>query len=296
MSAQRTEQRQEAGRQLRERVLAGLTVVDRRVNAAGIPTTAQIRDAWEAIAPNFDRHATAVTMRFAEQVLDHADLPHGIRLLDVGSGSGAVAIAAARRGINVLAVDLAPAMIERLTARARAEELTNLQGRVMDGCALELADDGFDVAASLNGVSLFPDLQQGLREIARVTKPGGRVVIAAFGALDRAEFLTVFMGAMKTAVTGFTPPPMDPPPLPFQLADPQKMQRELTGAGLQNVIVKTVTWRMEFESTARFWDMIRSSNPIAVQLPGASPPRRPTMFARCWTACLQSAGTAPGRC
>lgn len=230
------------------------------------PTTEQIRDAWEAIAPNFDRHATSVTMRFAEQVLDHVELKPGTRLLDIGSGSGAVAIAAARRGADVLAVDFAPTMVERLNARARAEELTNLQGRVMDGCALELADDSFDMAASLNGVSLFPDLGQGLREMVRVTKPGGRVVIAAFGAMERAEFLTVFIGAMKAAVPGFTLPPMDPPPLPFQLADPQKMQTELTGAGLRDVTVDTATWRMMFSSASKFWNMIRSSNPIAVQL------------------------------
>lgn len=236
------------------------------------PTTEQIRDAWEAIAPNFDRHATSVTMRFGEQVLEHVELKPGTRLLDIGSGSGAVAIAAARRGADVLAVDFAPTMIERLSARARAEGLTNLQGRVMDGCALELADDSFDVAASLNGVSLFPDLGRGLRETVRVTEPGGRVVIAAFGALERAEFLTFFMGAMKAAVPGFTPPPMDPPPLPFQLADPQGMQRELTGAGLKNVTVRTVTWRMVFESTGKFWDMVRSSNPIAVQLTGGLTP------------------------
>ncbi|MBW3591071.1 MAG: methyltransferase domain-containing protein [Actinobacteria bacterium] len=230
------------------------------------PTTEQIRDAWEAIAPNFDRHATSLTMRFAEQVLDHAQLKPGTRLLDIASGSGAVAIAAARRGADVLAVDFAPTMIERLNARARDEGLSNLQGRVMDGCALELADDGFDMSASLNGVSLFPDLGRGLREMVRVTKPGGRVVIAAFGALERAEFLTVFIGALKAAVPGFSPPPMDPPPLPFQLADPQKMQSELSAAGLQEVTVKTVTWRMVFESTGQFWDTIRSSNPIAVQL------------------------------
>lgn len=230
------------------------------------PTTEQIRDAWEAIAPNFDQHATWLTMRFAEQVLDHVELPPETRLVDIGSGSGAVAITAARRGADVLAVDLAPTMIDRLNARARDEKLTNLQGRVMDGHALELADDSFDVAASLNGVSLFPNLAQGLREMVRVTKPGGRVVLAAFAAPERAEFFRLFIGAMKAAVPGFTPPPMDPPPLPFQVADPQKMHSELTQAGLRDVTVRTVTWRMGFSSTAQYWDMIRSSNPIGAQL------------------------------
>jgi ubiquinone/menaquinone biosynthesis C-methylase UbiE len=231
------------------------------------PTTEQVRDAWDALAPRFDRFTTQDwSMPFGEQALRSVDLRPGVRLLDVACGSGGLAIPAARRGADVVAVDIAPAMIDRLTARVQAEGLSNIVGRVMNGEALELPDDTFDVSASQNGVSMFPDLMGGLREIVRVTKPGGRVLIVAFGAPQKAEFLGFFLGALQVCVPDFAPPPMDPPPPPFRLADPSRFGQELVSAGLTDVRVETVTWDMPFTSAGHFWDVVTSGKPIAVQL------------------------------
>lgn len=233
------------------------------------PTSDQIRAAWDAIAPRFDRFTTPDWgIRLGEQIIDKLDLHPGIRFLDVACGSGGLAIPAARRGADVVAVDIAPTMIERLTARAAAEGLSNLEGREMDGEALDLPDDTFDVSASQHGVSLFPNVQGGLREMARVTRPGGQVVVVAFGAPRRVEFLGFLMGALQATVPGFTPLPTDPPPLPFQLADPERFRQRLVSAGLTDVRVETVTFDMTFTSGTHFWDVVTASNPIAVQLTG----------------------------
>lgn len=232
------------------------------------PTQEQIRAGWEAVAAGFDEYVTPQTLRLATQLLGGLDIGPGTRLLDVAAGSGALAIPAARRGSRVLAVDIAPTMIERLRARAEAEQLSDLEARVMDGQALELPDDTFDVSVSLNGVSLFPDLAGGLAELVRVTKPGGRVLVAGFGPLPQAEFLGYFFGAMRAAVAGFTPPPADPPPLPFQVADRQRLHRVLTGAGLRDVTVEPATWEMRFDSAAHFWTTFTSGNPVWRQLAG----------------------------
>jgi ubiquinone/menaquinone biosynthesis C-methylase UbiE len=231
------------------------------------PTTDQIRGAWDALAPRFDKFTTPEwTLPFGERVLRHVDLSPGTSFLDVACGCGALAIPAARRGADVVAVDIAPTMIERLRVRASAEGLANIEGRIMNGEALELPDDTFDVSASLNGVSLFPHVTDGLKEIVRVTKPGGRVMIVAFGAPRKAEFLTLLMGALKASIPGITPLPMDPPPLPFQLADPSRFRRELAGAGLTDVRVDAATWQKTFASADRFWDVITAGHPIVVQL------------------------------
>lgn len=229
------------------------------------PTTEQVRAAWDGLADDFARYVTPATTGLARPVLRLLEVRPGTRLLDVGAGTGALSLPAARDGARVLATDLAPGMIEGLTGLARAEGLDNVEGRVMDGAALDLDDGTFDVAASMNGVSLFPDIGRGLAEMVRVTRRGGRVVLIAFGPVPTVEFIGFCMGAMKATVPGFTGLPTDPPPLPFQVADPEVMRGRLVEAGLRDVAVHTVTCDLEFESADHLWNTFRSSNPIGAR-------------------------------
>ena len=227
-----------------------------------------IRDAWDEIALGFDEYATPLTIPLAEEAIDRVDLRSDDQFLDVGAGSGALSLPAASRGAGVVATDISPTMIERLTARARTEGLTNLEARVMDGCSLDLEDGSFDISASQNGVSLFPEIERGLAEMVRVTRPGGRVLIVAFGHPQKAEFLEVFMGALEATIPGFEGPSMEPPPLPFQVADPEKLHELMGAAGLNDVTVDTINWDMKFESAKHFWNMISNSNPIGAEMAG----------------------------
>lgn len=229
-----------------------------------IPTQEQVRAAWDAIATGFDEFVTPLTMRVGADIVHRAAIEPGSRLLDVATGSGAVGLAAARAGARVVATDIAPGMIEALRIRADAASLSNLDARVMDGMALEFPDGAFDVAVSLNGVSVFPDLAGGLAELARVTRPGGRVVVGAFGAFGKAEFIAFFFGAIRATVPGFTPPPAPLPP--FRLADPDVFARQLAAVGLTGCTVETIRWDTPFESAAHLWKAITVSNPIGAQL------------------------------
>lgn len=226
----------------------------------------QTRAAWDQLADGYDEFITPRNMLLAEDKLHRAGLRSGMRLLDVAPGSGALSIPAARLGARVLAADISPRMIERLAARAREEGLSNLETRVMDGHALELEDDTFDISVSQFGVMLFPDLPQGLRELVRVTKPGGRVLMVTFGPVQKVEFLGFFVGAIQAAVPGFAGPPMDPPPLPFQVSDPEVLRQRMAEAGLKDIRVETVTEEMKVPSGNEFYDAITHSNPIGAML------------------------------
>lgn len=229
------------------------------------PTVDQIRAAWDGLASGFDEFVTPESSSLAQETLRVLDLHPGARLLDVAAGTGALSFPAARTGAEVVATDLAPVMIDLLNERARAEGLSNLEGRAMDGTVLELEDNSFDVAASINGVSLFPDLAAGLAEMVRVTRPGGHVVLVGFGPPPTVEFIGFVMGAMKAVVPVFTPLPVDPPPLPFQVADPEVMRARLTEAGLHEIVVQGATCAMSFDSAEHLWNTFRFSNPIGAR-------------------------------
>jgi hypothetical protein len=72
-----------------------------------------------------------------------------------------------------------------------------------------------------------------------------------------------FVAAIRAAVPGFTGPPVDPPPLPFQLQDPERLRRELANAGLKDIGVETISGTLEFQSGQHPWSWLVNSNPIA---------------------------------
>lgn len=156
--------------------------------------------------------------------MSRLDLRPGLRVLDVGAGSGALSIPAARAGAEVLAIDIAPTMVERLTARAEADGLTTLRAEVGDGASLDLDDDSFDVAVSLNAVSLFPRPDRRPQRDGAGHGGGGEVVVATFGPIPKVEFVAFFFGALRAVVPDQLPPPDQPLP-PFRLAEPETFRR-----------------------------------------------------------------------
>ncbi|HET7093443.1 MAG TPA: methyltransferase domain-containing protein [Thermomicrobiales bacterium] len=225
------------------------------------------RVAWDDIASGYDRTNTPTQMWLGGEGLRRAGLRAGMRFLDVAAGSGALSIPAARAGARVLATDLSPAMLALLATRARDEGL-DIETRVMDGQALALDDDTFDMAGSQFGVMLFSDMPKGIREMTRVVKPGGRVLMNVYGDPDQIEFLAFFVRAIQAVRPDFDGPPMDPPPLPFQLQDPERLRQEFAAAGLKDVKVETIAEVTAFRTGTELWEWVVWSNPIVEELLG----------------------------
>jgi ubiquinone/menaquinone biosynthesis C-methylase UbiE len=219
-------------------------------------------EAWDAIAEGYDRYVAPQEADLASEALRLVGLEPGERFLDVAAGTGGLGLPAARLGAEVLATDWSPAMIERFEARVRAEGLSKAAGRVMDCHALDLPDSSFDVTGSQFGVMLVPDQPRALREIVRVTKPGGRVLVISYGSPAELEFLQVFVSALKAVAPEFPGLPDDPPPLEFQVSDPEVLRERLIDAGLKDVRVERTSERPVFASGQEMWDWVLHGNPI----------------------------------
>lgn len=223
--------------------------------------------AWDKISKGYDSYVTPTHDRnFTKRLLTLAGIKRGMRFLDVAAGSGALTIPAAQLGATVTAVDISPKMIGLLKERASREGLENVDGYVMDGHALEFPENTFDITGSQFGVMLFPDLAKGLNEMARVTKPGGTVLVIAFGPPDRVDFIEFFFTALQIVVPDFQGLPQNPPPLPFQLANPEIFRKRMANAGLQEIQIIREVEEIKFKTGAELWNSVTSSNPIAAQV------------------------------
>jgi ubiquinone/menaquinone biosynthesis C-methylase UbiE len=239
----------------------------------------QAREGWDNIAAGYDEFVAPTEVWLANEALGRAGLQPGERFLDVAAGTGGLSLPAARLGANVLATDWSPAMVQRLEKRARQEGLSNVAAKVMDCHSLELHEHSFDLCGSQFGVMLVPDQARALREMARVTRPGGRVLLIAYGSPDEIEFLHFFVGALQAIDPGFGGLPATPP-LEFQVSDPEVLRQRLDEAGLKDVTVATVTERLEFRSGQEFWNWVLYGNPIADLLTAHLTPEQKTDMRR----------------
>jgi SAM-dependent methyltransferase len=157
----------------------------------------------------------------ADHVVRSARIRAGERVLDVACGTGNTALMARARGAEVTGLDLTPELLAVAERRAADEGLGGITWKPGDAEALPFPDASFDVVVSSCGLMFAPSPQRVADEVARVTKPGGRIAIQAWtreGGVGR-----------MFALTGRYVPPPPGVGSPFEWGD-EKRVRELFGA------------------------------------------------------------------
>ena len=218
----------------------------------------QVPEGWSRVAEGYEEAFTNITKKLSRDALELAKVKPGEQVLDVAAGTGAFSFLAAEAGATVLATDFAPGMIESLRKLAEEKGIRNLRTEVMDGQALDLPDDTFDVSASVLGVIFYPDIPRGLAELRRVLKPGGRCAVVVWGETAKFEFFRFFVQAIKQADPSFAPPGG---PIWERLSPPGVLETEMKSAGFSQVKVHTVTRVLEVDSSTALWEQLSSAAP-----------------------------------
>jgi ubiquinone/menaquinone biosynthesis C-methylase UbiE len=167
---------------------------------ASRPDLAAIKQRQQATWSSGDYHMIGTQILIVSELMIEAlDVHSTERVLDVATGSGNAALAAARRGCDVVGVDYVPSLLHRARRRTEAEEL-EIEYVEGDAEALPFPDDSFDVVSSVFGAMFAPNQEQTARELVRVTRPGGRIGLVAHTPQG-------FIGQLFKTIGRHVPPP-----------------------------------------------------------------------------------------
>jgi SAM-dependent methyltransferase len=189
-------------------------------------------EGWSGRAETYDLVTGTVTRVVAPELLDAAGVRSGWRVLDVATGPGHIAAAAAGRGATVTGIDLAEGMLA--FARQRHPEVEFVAA---DAEALPFGDASFDAVVAGFVLNHLPSPEAAVAEAVRVLRPGGRLAASVWDAPPRGRLLGLLGEAIRAA--GLAPPPLPPGPDPFRFADDGEFERLLSGCGLEGVTVET---------------------------------------------------------
>jgi SAM-dependent methyltransferase len=149
------------------------------VNAPQTATNSGAVNPNKALWEKGDFTRIAASMRASgEAFVDSLGITHGLKVLDLGCGDGTTALPAARLGADVLGVDIAQNLVEAGNRRAEEQGLVNCRFQEGDASDLrDLPDDAFDLVVSVFGAMFAPKPFDVAKEMVRVTRPGGRIVM-----------------------------------------------------------------------------------------------------------------------
>lgn len=213
------------------------------------------------LADGYERHMGRWSRRLAPRLVEFAAIAGAEQVLDVGCGTGnlAFALAEALPGASIAGLDYSHDYVAH--ARGKIPAGARMDFRQGDAQALPYADGSFDATLSLLVLNFVPDPGRALREMYRVTRPGGVVAAAVWDFRGGLLSLRVFLdtaAALDAAADALRAKLFSGP-----LVGPGELAQAWTALGLREVEQTTLTVRMEFDSFADYWEPWRAGEGMA---------------------------------
>jgi ubiquinone/menaquinone biosynthesis C-methylase UbiE len=217
-------------------------------------------DEWQETAVYWARHHQIIRAMFepvTRELIEQAQIREEQWILDVAGGAGEPSLGIARtvgpRGL-VMCTDPVAEMLDAAKREALSHGARNIQFRQCTADALPFADNSFNAAVCRLGVMFFPDPVAGLREMLRVTMPGGRVALAVWGKSELNPYSYLVTEVVSRHVPSSPPDPNAPDA--FRFAEPGKLVSVLKEAGASDVTERLLEFDMAAPiSVEQFWLM-----------------------------------------
>lgn len=183
--------------------------VTNKFYAAGEQRAARVKDLFAAVAPRYDLindlQSLGLHRHWKRRLLQLAAGQPGERALDLCCGTGDVALAFARQGLEVAGLDFSEPMLAVAEKRFQTQNLKSKFSRPVqflwgDAQQIPFPDNSFDIVTISYGLRNLADWETGLREIRRVARPGGRLLVLDFGKPDNALWRGLYFTYLKRCV------------------------------------------------------------------------------------------------
>lgn len=212
----------------------------------------KLQATFDTVAPGYDHPALQFFQQTANRMLHHLAPNSEANWLDVATGTGMVALAAASRSptIAVTGIDLSNGMLAQARAKAEALHLHNIRFRQMDMEEMDFAQDEFDIATSSFGLFFIEDMGAAMQRIANTVKPGGKIAISSFATSSFSPFSERFLSLYEAFGK-------QAPPLAWQrLADVSAIERIYQTAGITDIAFYQEPLGYSLKSEQQWWDIV----------------------------------------